>query len=31
MPSTAVKYVNGQSYLYFTCYDYETKRKREIY
>lgn len=31
MPGTSVKHVNGQSYLYFTCYDYETKRKKEIY
>jgi len=31
MPSTSIKHVNGQSYLYFTCYDYKTKRKKEIY
>ena len=31
MTTTAVKYVNGQAYLYFTCYDYETKRKKEVY
>ena len=31
MPTTAVKRVNGQPYLYFTCYDYETKRKKEVY